>query len=209
MLTYVFLVCAVVGGAILVVQFVMTLAGLGGEGFDIDVDVPDSMDFDTGHFDVGDGDAVHHDSSWFFGIISFRTVVAAITFFGLCGMLARSTGVGSAPFELLIGLIGGVVAMYAVYWMMASLKKLSEDGTLRINSAIGKIGTVYISIPPNKTAPGKIQVKVQDRLVEFAAVTSGDDKLLTGAKVEVVGVIGQDTLEVSPVHETISSTDAK
>lgn len=206
MLTAVFLICAAVGGTILVGQFVMTLAGLGGEGLDMHVDVPD-MHFDTAG--LGDGDAMHHDSSWFFGIISFRTVVAAITFFGICGMLAKSTGVGSAPFELLIGLIGGVLAMYLVYWMMTGLRKLSEDGTSRIESAIGKIGTVYIPVPANKTAPGKIQVLVQDRLVEYAAVTSGGDKLLTGAKVEVVGVIGQDTLEVSPVHETISSTDAK
>ena len=37
-----------------------------------------------------DGEFVHHDSSWLFGVISLRTLVAAAAFFGVAGAAARS-----------------------------------------------------------------------------------------------------------------------
>src|SRR6186997_2035131 len=95
-----FLLCAVVGGTILICQFVLTLVGLGGEhGFDVGHDVGHDFAGDSGHAasgahaggDDGSGhDAAHqHGSSWIFAAISFRTLVAAIAFFGLIGSAAQ------------------------------------------------------------------------------------------------------------------------
>ena len=79
-----FLVCAVVGGTILICQFVLTLVGLGGEhGVDFSHDVAHDFAADSGHAAGSDGasgddgsghDAGHqHGSSWLFAAISFRT----------------------------------------------------------------------------------------------------------------------------------------
>ena len=84
----VFLICAAVGGTILACQLVMTVLGFAGDM--ADVDVPDDID-GGGDLDLGGdvdaggdvGDAVHYDTSWLFGVLSFRTLVAAATFFNL------------------------------------------------------------------------------------------------------------------------------
>lgn len=208
----VFFYCALVGGTILVCQFVLTLLGMG------DAD----SEFHTGGHDVGHGglahdggahdasashDGVigpdpgaHHDSTWLFGVITFRTMIAAVTFFGLGGMIA-SEAQFETPVVYLLAISAGVAAMFGVYYMMRALTKFDADGTLRIERAIGNPGTVYIPIPGNKTGVGKIQIKVQERLVELQAMTP-HDRLPTGANVTVTGVLGPDTVEVAALHES-------
>jgi len=196
MLATIFTLCALLGGTILVLQFLMTLTGMAGDdlGVDVpdDIDVPDDFDLDGDNH----GGQSHYDSNWFFGVLSFRSVVAAIAFFGICGMIAHSAGIFNPFVELFIGLLGGVIAMFVVFWLMLGLKNLGEDGTIRIQDAIGKVGTVNVAIPPNKSAAGKIQITIQNRLVDYAAMTTGD-KLQTGTSVEVVGLLGESTLEVA------------
>jgi hypothetical protein len=221
-MTTAFLFCAVVGGTVLVCQFVLTLVGLGGHG-----DVADDFSGDVGTGDVGTdfhdvfgGDAhvgdVHagsahghdpngqnHQSSWLFGIISFRTLVAAATFFGLAGMMAQAAEMNLGP-QLLIALACGAAAMYGVHWIMLTIGRLGEDGTIRIQRALGQEATVYIPIPAagaqaGGVQAGKVQLKLQNRLVEYEAVTSGPTKWPTGAKVRVVGMTG-NTLQVEPLQ---------
>ena len=72
----VYLVCAVVGGTVLVCQFVMTLLGLGG---DHDAGGDHDVAHDAGHHEAGHD----HDSSWLVGVLTFRTLVAALAFFGV------------------------------------------------------------------------------------------------------------------------------
>jgi membrane protein implicated in regulation of membrane protease activity len=209
-LTWLFLLCAVVGGTVMICQFVLTLVGLGGDhGFDVGHDVPDDFSGDIGH-DVHVGgahgaegaghDAAGHGSSWLFGVISFRTVIAALAFFGLAGLAAQSAE-QPVGMQLLVAAIAGSAAMYGVHWMVRTMGRMGEDGTVRIQHAMGKEGTVYIPIPAAKALAGKIQLKVQNRLVEYEAVTSGPERLATGTKVRVIGISGS-TLEVEPLHTT-------
>ena len=74
-MTTVFLVCAIVGGTLLVCQFVLTLIGLGGAHGDMDFHMPHDVGGELGHSHGGDvdhGDGEYHGSSWLFGVISFR-----------------------------------------------------------------------------------------------------------------------------------------
>jgi membrane protein implicated in regulation of membrane protease activity len=203
-----FLFCAAIGGTIMAFQFVMTLVGLGGAEGDFDVDVPDDFDADLAH--AGDSHLGHvghdHGSTWLFGVLSFRTLVAAVTFFGLLGLTANAADMSVAT-QLILALLGGLAAMYGVHWIMMMLKGLGSDGTLRIQRAIGRTGTVYIPIPPHKQSAGKIQLKIQEQLIDYPAMTAAGEKLPTGAKVVVVGLIGQGTLEVEPVREMADSAD--
>lgn len=198
-MTTIFLVCALVGGTVLAVQFVLTFIGLGADALDVDVpgDVTDA-DVDFG----GDADfdaADHLDSSWMFEVISFRTVIAALTFFGLGGLTAQSMEF-SGLMQLGVAIAAGLAAMYAVYWLMQSMLRLRSEGTPRIRGTIGRHGTVYTTIPAHETGAGKIQINLQNRTMEYLALTHGD-ALAPGAKIVVTGVVTPDTVAVEPVLE--------
>ncbi|MBN1853940.1 MAG: hypothetical protein JW829_14505 [Pirellulales bacterium] len=230
-MTPVFIVCAAVGGTILVCQFVMTFIGLSGHAF-TDADMPTDIGhglggdfhvggdfhggadglysnggFHTDHAGVDSSDSnlaagdsangeqtIHHGSSWLFGVLSFRTITAALTFFGLAGLMAQSSDV-SPPMVLLVAVAAGGAAMYAVYWIMQGLYKLQTEGNVRIQRSIGQRGDVYLRVPANHSGSGKIQFNLQNRTMEYLAVTSGPE-LPTGTKVVVVGVVSPTTLEV-------------
>jgi len=205
MLTIIFVICAALGGAILIVQFVLALVGFGAHSLHIDVpghfdgdaggDVHFGGDFHTGDLhgdaDVHDGlhrgdlhgvadahdglhpSAHHFDSTWLFTVISFRTVVAAMAFFGLAGLAASSAGVSPAP-TLGIAVVSGLAAMFAVYGLMRALMSLRAEGTAHITNAVGRVGTVYTTIPAEGGGSGKIQLNLQGRTMEYLAVTPGD-----------------------------------
>ena len=213
-------ICAIIGGTVMVCQFLMTLLGLAHADHG---DLGGHADFDAGHGDVGghDFDAGHdvgadHDfaddhvsSTWLFGVISFRTVVSALAFFGLAGLAADAAELQLVT-TFAIALSSGVAAMYLVHWMMQSLYRLREDGTVRIQSAVGKTAAVYLRIPGAKAGVGKVTVSVQGRSMEYPAMTS-QNALPTGARVVVTDVIDRNTLEVESVDEAepaeVSSQD--
>jgi hypothetical protein len=203
-----FIFCAVAGGTILVCQLVLTLVGLGGDPADLGgADAGhDGSDFHAGH----DGDSPeghdahgHHGSTWLFGVISFRTLVAATTFFGLGGMVAESLGQPSLA-QVVVALACGAAAMYTVHGILRLFARLAEDNTVRIRRAVGANATVYLTIPANRSGTGKVHVNVQGRLLEYPAITPNEEKLTTGAKVVVIGVVGTDTLEVEPLRESVA-----
>lgn len=191
MLEMFYAVCAVVGGSVFLVQFALMLLGFedgDGDGLDVadDLDISDDIS--------GEGLTDDHSSSWYFGVISFKTVIAALTFFGLAGLASNSAGIRT-EFGLGIAVAAGGAAMYGVYQLMRGLGKLSADGTVRIERAVGHPATVYLKIPGERRGAGKVTVRLQNRTIEYQAMTS-DEALPTGARVMVVDVIGPDTVEV-------------
>jgi membrane protein implicated in regulation of membrane protease activity len=201
MLTWFFIFCAVVGGTVLICQFVLTVLGLSGDhsldgGHDFGGHSADAVGA-HGAESEGHDAAGQHGSSWLFAMISFRTLVAAAAFFGLVGLAAQSAG-QAVGIQLLLGLLAGLGAMYGVHSLVRSMGRLGEDGTQRVQAALGQEGTVYVPIPPAKSQAGKIQLKLQNRLVEYEAITSSADRLATGTRVRVVAVAG-NRLEVEPL----------
>ena len=192
-----FLICALFGGTVFILQFVLAIIGAGADDLDIADDIPDDIPDDFGDVTAG---AHGHDSTWLFGVISFRTIIAALTFFGLAG-LASLEGKLNAPLTLLIALAVGAAAMYGVHYLMQLLYRLRHDGTARIQRTVGQRGTVYIPIPGNNEGLGKIQIRTQGRIMEYAAKTREPVKLKTGTTVEVVSVLSPMTLEVEPVDD--------
>ena len=225
---YVFLACAVVGGTIFVCQFILALVGFGTDDFDLadqmphdvgGVDIGHALGGDAGHElgggDLGHTDAAgghghggHHGSTWLFGVISFRTVVAAITFFGLGGYAAIQSGRFSA-IAIVFAVVCGGAAMYGVHWLMQLMYRLGQDRTLRIAQAVGQRGTVYVPIPGGNAGEGKVQISVQERLIECVAVTSEPRELPTGARVAVTRIISPSTVEVQLVADEAETTSAR
>jgi len=211
------LICASLGGTILVCQVVMMVLGLGGglhadtgDGGDFAGDVhdvvgghlggdvhADAAGHDAGadgHDHTGDHGQDTHHSSWLFAMLSFRTLVAAMTFFGLAGLAACSAGASTAT-VLIVALAAGWAAMYGVYRLMQVLGRLRAEGTVRIERALGQRGSVYLRIPGHRSGCGKIHLNLQNRTMEYSAATEGDE-IPTGATVEVVEVLDACTLLV-------------
>jgi hypothetical protein len=208
-----YIFCAIFGGTVLVAQFLLGFGGDHDHGGDGAEDSPDSVGM---HADGADGHAAdahgadghdthahsgqtHHGSTWVFGVLTMRTVLIGITFFGLTGKAAAASGFAQ-PRPLVIATVCGLAAMYGVYFLMRGLYRLTADGTERIGRAVGEEGMVYLTIPGHNAGVGKVQVPVQNRTVEYEAMTGGE-KLPTGTRVVVVGVLGSDRVEVEPVIE--------
>src|SRR3954454_1764215 len=163
-----FLIAAVVGGTVLVCQFALTLLGLGhdggGVGHHFGGDFQTDAHFGSdGHFG-GDAHAgglhdsqagghndseQHSDSSHVFSVISFRTVVAALAFFGVAGEAALSAGYAAST-SLVLAIIAGGFAMYGMYNLMRLIAGLNSSGNERIGSPIGRQPLVYLPIPPSR-----------------------------------------------------------
>jgi hypothetical protein len=187
-----FLVCAALGGTVLVIQLVLALMGIGA-----DHDLDDGGGADV-HVDGSDGDAHDgggaHGGNWFLGVLTFKTAIAALTFFGIGGKIAMNSGADDWA-AVGIAIACGAAALYLVGMLMRSLHKMKSDGTARIERAVGHPATVYLRIPGSRAGAGKVHLNLQNRTVEYQAVTPGAE-LPTGAQVKVIAVVNADTVEV-------------
>jgi membrane protein implicated in regulation of membrane protease activity len=209
-----FLIAAVVGGTILVCQFALTLLGLGHDGGGLGHHMGGDFQGDAHVGGVFHGDHAgsshadsneHADSTHVFSVISFRTLVAAVAFFGVSGKAAESAGYAPST-SFILALIVGAMAMYGMYWLMRVIAGLNSSGNERIGNAVGRQATVYLRIPATRSGAGKVQLSMQNRIVEYQAFTDEPETLQSGESVEVVDVAGGDTVYVrrigNPVHQT-------
>jgi membrane protein implicated in regulation of membrane protease activity len=187
-----YLLCAVIGGTILVVQTLLITMGAGSDG-DVDTDPGDFHDGDI--HDLHDGHS--HGADSFLKIFSFKTLVAFVTFFGLGGLASAKGGTAEAP-SILVALAAGVLALFSVAYLMGAISRLQSKGNVDLKNAIGKAAKVYLHVPGERSGAGKVMVAVQGRKVEARAMTPGP-AIPTGAEVRVVAVNEADTLEVLPL----------
>ena len=174
-----YFLCAVFGGTLMLLQFILAMFGFGGGD-------------DGGDF--GDSDE-HASATDVFKIVSLRTIVAGIAFFGLGG-LAGLTGGTSKGVSVVIAVVAGIVAIYGVYYLYLSASRLKDDGSLSTKTLIGSTGSVYVRIPPAKSGSGKVLICQQERKVEYEAMTAGEE-LKTSTPIVVVGIISSTTVEVA------------
>jgi hypothetical protein len=186
-MTTLFLICAGVGGTLLLLQLLAGALGIGGDHAD------------AGHHefggDHGAGDHDHGDGNWFLGLLTFRSVCAAVAFFGLGGLTAGYYELPDSA-QLAAAALSGFAALYLVATLMKMLYRLKADGAVRISHAVGRTGTVYLRVPANKTGPGKVTLNLQNRTVELEAFTAAAE-LPTGTPVRVVAVLGPSSVEVT------------
>src|SRR5206468_695244 len=119
-LSDVYLVCAVVGGTLLVVQTVLSALGGGHEGHDLAHDVDHDVAHDAADSPAPSGSSAGHPGASvghegqqgpFVKWLSLRTIVALLTFFGLAGLASHEAGV-SDELGLVIALGAGGAAVF-------------------------------------------------------------------------------------------------
>jgi len=158
---------------------------------DSDVDHDHDVGSDT-HDDSHDHSGT---ANWFLGMLTFRSIAAAITFFGLGGLTARYYEASDVS-SFLIALLSGYAALYIVAMMMKSLYQLKADGSVRMDRAVGQTGRVYLTIPARKSGSGKVTLSLQNRTVECQAITA-ENEITTGTAVTVVAILGPNLVEVA------------
>lgn len=183
----VFLYSAVIGGTILVLQFLLLLLGVGG-----DADVGGDHAAAHGGHDVG------HDQSAFLKLFSLQTVTTFLTFFGLVGLGTSELG-WSAGAVAAIAIGAGIAALFVVAKMMGSLSRLQSHGNVDLQNAVGHTGSVYLRIPKHGDGHGRVLMNVQGRTVECRAVSYAEE-IPTGATIRVLDRTDDDVLVVAPAN---------
>ncbi len=171
----------IAAGIVTLVLALLTLVGLGHHDGDF-----------SGH-DEAAGD--HMDGS---SLLSVKPITGFFLGFGWGGGIALDHGF-TVPVATLLGLGMGTLMMLALAWLIRAIYSLRTDGTRKINDAIGAIGTVYVTLPPNRAAGGQINVTVSGRLETMPALNAALRAVPSGEKVKVVGVIDTHTLLVEPL----------
>ncbi len=191
-----FMFVAVPATLALVIQSVMLLVGLGGGGADLDGDgIPDGFDAPDGVDLDGDGIPDAHDS--LDGDLRVFTVRGFVAFFAVFGWTGSAMLAGHMPlwFSIVGAFFAGAAAMILIALLMRSMLKLQQSGNMDPKNAVGKSGTVYVTVPANRGGSGKVNLVFQERFSELDAVTDGEE-IPTGREVTVVGVTTLGTLVV-------------
>lgn len=169
-----FYLIAIPSTVILLIQTILTFVGGLELGVDMDVDFETDGDFSFEEAATAD-----------LKLWSVRGIVAFLTLFGWVGVSLSASKV-NVIITFVVALLAGALAMYLVAWIFMQMYKLQESGNVDFANAAGKTGQVYLKIPKARSGIGKIQVVVQERLVEIDAITDDEEDIPTGAKVYVI-----------------------
>ncbi|MEW6348111.1 MAG: hypothetical protein AB1646_03560 [Thermodesulfobacteriota bacterium] len=174
-------------------QVISMFLGMGGDSHCLDqMDAHSGADFhhgdaQTDHPHSGDGGGVT------FSLVSIRSVLAFGTLFSWAGTLYLATGT-SAPMAVLFSAMWGLAAMVGVSYLVYCLLGMQETGTASLWSAVGEKGVVYMNVPEN--GMGKIRVMVKGVICFVNARTTTNEALPAGTPVRVVGVTGDNALQI-------------
>jgi len=207
----VFAVFAIPATLVLILQTVLLLVGLGtGGAADSSLDsdtsgIGDGSDFDTGSLDAGttfdgtghaQGGGLHDHG---FRLFTIRGFITFFTLFGWTGLVCNQSGMPRAA-SVLIATAAGFAGMAVTAYVLRTVLNLQSDGTMNLANSIGKTATVYIRIPARRSEKGKVNLILQEKLVEVSAVTDEETDLPAGGEVVVVGMSSNDTLLVAVKH---------
>ncbi|MBP7830573.1 MAG: NfeD family protein [Kiritimatiellae bacterium] len=171
--------CALFGALLFIVRTILMFLG---HDDGVDMDHPGDVS--------GDADAS-------FKALSLQGLTAFFMMFGLVALAVSKQGGAHNLWAVLAGLAAGLFTVWLIGRIFVGMKKLQADGTLRIESAVGQEGDVYLPLAPGKS--GQVRVAVQGQLRVFDAVTEGSAELKTGTRIRVARVTGGNVLVVEKI----------
>jgi len=182
----IYLICAAIGGTVLVFRLILMFVGLD-HG-----DIPGDIDLQV---DVGDTAIVEAgDHGGGYNFLSLQSIAGFFTMFGLAGM-----GLLKIQTTDVVSLIGAMAAGAFTAWCTGMIffymQKLQSEGTLVLSNAIGQTGTVYLTIP--EKGSGVVNVTVQGALRSLDAVSQHGTLIPTGSIVRITGITAGKILIVS------------
>lgn len=197
-----FYLVAVPSTVILILQSILTIIGIGSGGdgdMDIDTDTDTDIGIDLDHDGIDDFQNLAGAAD--FRFVTVRGIIAFLTMFGWVGAALTST---SLPVLLIIFLstLAGLISMMIIALLFYGISKLQSSGNINYKYAIGKEAKVYIPIPSGRNGYGKVQLVLQERLIEAEAVTDSPDMIKTGETVRITDIFNTSTLVVERLKNT-------
>ena len=178
----IFALIAIPATLVLVVQTVLLFFGFGDD--DVDMDGPD--------IDVDGADGM--------ALFSIRGIMGMAAIGGWSGLVMHEAGI-NIWVTILLAVAFGFLALVGIAYIMKLASKLQASGNIDLGRAIGKVGTVYIPIPPSMQGTGKINITLQERFLEVTAMTNADRKIATGESVRIVATDENSVVVVEPLKE--------
>lgn len=132
------------------------------------------------------------------GIFSVKPLTGFFLGFGWAGGMALEAG-WPLMGALAAAVLAGAAIMALIVVMFRTIVAMRSDGTVRIEDAVGAVGTVYVSLPPSKTAGGQVTVNFKGRQETFAALNATAQPVPSGEKIKVVAIIDGRTVLVEPL----------
>ena len=183
LLQKVFFYCAVLGGSLFVVRAALTI--FGGDVDDAPADTDIAVDTDTGA-----------ESAHSFKVLTIQGLTGFFMMFGLVGLTASRGGEGTA-LSVTYASAAGIATVWILDRLMQFMTRFQSSGNVDIHTAVGKQGTVYLTVPADGT--GKIQIAINGRLRECNAVSESKEELKTGEQARVVRVVNDRVLSIERV----------
>ena len=148
------------------------------------------------HPDVDVDQEVDSDHGIPFQFLTFKNMVGFFTVFSWTGIAFSAGGTGPT-LSLTFAALAGLAMMTLMASLFYFMTKLNSSGTMKFTEAIGKVGEVYLSIPPKRINSGKIQLVVGGLLRTLDAVTDDEENIPTGKQARVAQVLDNNTLLVT------------
>lgn len=168
---------------IFLIQFVLTVSGIGGDDYDLGADGSSS------HFDFGD-------------LFSIRNAVTFLMGFSWGGLMAHDWGLTHPSLMSLVGFFVGGTFVAVTLFLMLAMSRLRHAGNINLENAIDQQGRVTLSIPGHRSGVGKVSLSIQGRLKEYHAVTDGE-KLDRNSPVTVLELAGSQLVVCAFVPPTL------
>jgi len=168
-----FLLSGIVGGLILILRLILTIAGLDHHG---------------------GLDAVHVDSDAGFQALTIQGISSFFAMFGVVGYTLFHNAALGLVLSVASALAAGAFSLWIIQKIFRSMLRLQSSGTVSLFAAVGSEGSVYLTVTKEG---GSVQINFANRLREFEAVSADGATLPTGTAIRVQGV-SANTLIVGP-----------
>ncbi len=170
-----FLLCALLGGTILILRLILTIAGIDGHD--------------------GDIDAAHASSEHGFQILTIHGISSFFAMFGVVGYTLYHNAALGTLIALIGAVVAGVLAVWIIQRIFMGMLRLQSSGTVGLEQAVGSEGSVYLTVSKDG---GRVQINFANRLREFEAVSADGAPIPTGTAIRVQSV-SANTLVVAPL----------
>lgn len=171
---------AIPASLIFAIQTILTFVGM---------DSSDGLDADF------DGDLQGGEEP--FQLFSFRNLINFLLGFSWTGISFYDT-IENQTVLIFTSFAVGCLFVYIFFLIINQVQKLAEDNSFKIESTVGKVADVYLTVPASKSGSGKVLISVKGAVHELEAMSEGD-AIPSNAKVKVVRIESSSILIVETI----------